>query len=149
MTAKEFYEWANCSENRDKYCELESGEIVETPRPGKRHGLVCANGVGVLGNYVARRKRGYVTCNNPGIVLKRDPDTVRGPDILLFEDAKRLEEIDEKYGESPPLLSVEVLSPNDTPGKVMRRVREQLAFGTQMLWVVDPEDAEGYRAPTR
>jgi Uma2 family endonuclease len=66
-------------------------------------------------------------------------ETVRGPDIMLFEDARRLEEIDEKYGESAPLLSVEVLSPNDTPGKVMRRVREQLDFGTQMVWVVDPE----------
>jgi Uma2 family endonuclease len=139
MTAEEFYDWANRPKNRDKYCELERGEIVEVSRPGKRHGLICANGVGILGNFTARGKKGYVCCNGTGIIVERDPDTVRGADIMLFEDARRLEEVDEKYGDIPPLLSVEVLSPNDTHGKVMRRVREQLCFGTQMVWVVDPE----------
>jgi Uma2 family endonuclease len=139
MTANEFYDWANRPENRDKYCELERGEIVEMSRPGKRHGLICANGVGILRNYTVQRKKGYVCSNDTGIVVERDPDTVRGPDIMLFEDATRLDEVDQKYGELPPLLSVEVLSPNDTPGKVMRRVREQLRFGTKLVWVVDPE----------
>jgi len=139
MTAEEFYEWANRPANRDKYCELERGEIVEMSRPGKRHGLICANGVGILRNHTIHRKKGYVCSNDTGIIVEREPDTVRGPDIMLFEDATRLEEVDEKYGERPSLLSVEVLSPNDTPGKVMRRVREQLRFGTQMVWVVDPE----------
>ena len=139
LTAEEFYEWANRPENRDKYCELERGEIVEMSRPGKRHGFICANGVGILRDYTKQRRKGYVCSNDTGIVVERDPDTVRGPDIMLFEDARRLEEIDEKYGENPPLLSVEVLSPNDTPGKVMRRVREQLDFGTQLVWIVDPE----------
>jgi Uma2 family endonuclease len=139
LNAEEFYDWANRPENRDRYCELERGEIVEMSRPGKRHGLVCANGVGILRSYTMQRKKGYVCANDTGIIVERDPDTVRGPDIMLFEDATRLDEVDEKYGELPPLLSVEVLSPNDTPGKVMRRVGEQLRFGTQMVWVVDPE----------
>lgn len=108
-------------------------------RPGKRHGFVCANGVGILRDYTRQRKKGYVCSNDTGVIVERDPDTVRGPDIMLFEDAKRLEEIDEKYGENPPLLSVEVLSPNETPGKVMGRVREQLDIGTKMDWVVDLE----------
>src|SRR5207237_6935191 len=53
ITAEEFYDWANRPENRDKYCELERGEIVEMSRPGKRHGLICANGVRILWNYAA------------------------------------------------------------------------------------------------
>jgi Uma2 family endonuclease len=73
------------------------------------------------------------------VVVKRNPDTVRGPDVLLFEDARRVEEVEEKYGEEPPLLAVEVLSPNDTTGKVMRRVREQFRFGTRLVWVLDPD----------
>jgi Uma2 family endonuclease len=139
ITAEEFYDWANRPENQDKYCELERGEIVQMSRPGKRHGLICANAIRILWNYAAQRKKGYVCSNDTGIIVERDPDTVRGPDIMFFEDATKLEEVDEKYGETPPLLSVEVLSPNDTLGKVMRRVREQLDFGTQMVWVVDPE----------
>jgi Uma2 family endonuclease len=139
ITAEQFYEWANRPENRDKYCELERGEIVEMSRPGKLHGLICANVVGILRNFVIQRKKGYVCSNDTGVVVERDPDTVRGPDVLFFEDAKRIEDVEEKYGETPPLLAVEVLSPNDTTGKLMRRVREQLRFGTRLIWVLDPD----------
>jgi Uma2 family endonuclease len=139
MTAEEFYEWANHPDNRHKYCELERGEIVEMSRPGKIHGLVCANVVWVLGGYVRRRKKGYVYSNDTGVVVERDPDTVRGPDVMLFEDASRIEDVDEKYGEKPPVLAVEVLSPNDTSGKVMVRVGEQKRFGTRLIWVLDPD----------
>src|SRR5438552_642439 len=130
LTAEEFYDWANRPENRDKYCELERGEIVEMAKPGKRHGLVCANVVAILIAYVRHRKKGYVCSNDTGVIVEREPDTVRGPDVLLFEDAELYEEVDIKYGDQPPVLAVEVLSPNDTTGKVNRRIREQLHFGT-------------------
>lgn len=139
MTAEEFYEWANHPDNRHKYCELERGEIVEMSRPGRMHGLVCANVVWILGGYVRQRKKGYVCSNDTGVIVERDPDTVRGPDVMLFEDAARIEDVDEKYGEKPPVLAVEVMSPNDTPGKIMRRVGEQKRFGTRLIWVLDPE----------
>jgi Uma2 family endonuclease len=139
LTAEEFYEWAHRPENRDKVCELERGEIVAMSRPGKLHGLVCANVVRILGNFAAQRKKGYVCSNDTGVVTERNPDTVRGPDVLFFEDAERIEQVEEKYGEQPPLLAVEVASPNDTPGKSMRRVTEQLRFGTRLVWVLDPD----------
>src|SRR5437016_8913332 len=101
MTAEEFYEWANRPENRDKVCELERGEIVEMSRPGKRHGLTCANVAGILRNYVIQRKKGYVCSNDTGIIVERNPDTVRGPDVLLFEDADSSDQVDMKYGEKP------------------------------------------------
>jgi Uma2 family endonuclease len=139
MTAEAFYAWANRPENRDKNFELERGEIVEMSKPGKRHGLICANLVRILGLYVFQRKKGYVCSNDTGVVVEREPDTVRGPDVLLFEDADRYEQVDQKYGEKPPVLAIEVLSPNDSVGKVRRRVREQLIFGTRLVWVVDPD----------
>jgi len=101
--------------------------------------LVCANVVRILGNFAAQRKKGYVCSNDTGVIVERDPDTVRGPDVMLFEDAARIEDVDEKYGEKPPVLAVEVLSPNDTPGKILRRIREQKRFGTLLIWVIDPD----------
>jgi Uma2 family endonuclease len=139
LTAEEFYDWANHPDNRDKYCELERGEIVEMFRPGKIHGLVCANVAWFLGGYVRQRKKGYVCSNDTGVIVERDPDTVRGPDVMLFEDAARIEDVEKKYGEKPLVLAVEVLSPNDTTGKIMRRIREQQHFGTPLIWVLDPE----------
>jgi Uma2 family endonuclease len=139
ITAEEFYEIANRPENRDRDLELERGEIVEMSKPGKRHGFVCANLAHFLNVYVRQVKKGYVCSNDTCTVVERDPDTVRGPDVLCFEDAKRFDRIDEKYGHTPPVLAAEVLSPNDSVGKMRRRVREQLHFGTKVVWVLDPD----------
>jgi Uma2 family endonuclease len=139
LTAEEFWEWAHRPENRDKMAELERGRIVIMSRPGKRHGLVCANVAWILGNYVRQRRKGYICSNDTGVILERNPDTVRGPDVMLFEDTANLEEVEIHYGERPPILAVEVLSPNDTTGKLMRRVREQQRFGTPLIWVFDPD----------
>lgn len=139
MTADEFHAWVHRPENRDRLFELVRGEVVEMPRPGKRHGMVCGNITRLLGNYAAARRKGYVCSNDTGVVVERDPDTVRGPDVMFFEDAAVLDEVDEKYGDTPPLLAVEVLSPNDSMGKVQRRVREQFRFGTRLVWVLDPD----------
>jgi Uma2 family endonuclease len=139
ITALEFYDWVNRPENRGRICELERGRIVEMSRPGKLHGLVCANLVRILGNYAAQHKKGYVCSNDTGIIVERDPDTVRGPDVMLFDDAESIDQVGEKYAEKPPLLAVEVLSPNDTYSKVRRRVREQFRFGTKLVWILDPD----------
>src|SRR5579862_7986819 len=99
MTAEEFYDWSNRPENRDKNCELERGEIVEMSRPGKRHGLTCGNTSRILGNFAVQRKKGYVCSNDTGVVVEREPDTVRGPDIMFFDDVDQLEQVEWKYGE--------------------------------------------------
>jgi Uma2 family endonuclease len=139
LTAEEFYEWANRPEHRGRIFELERGRIVEMSRPGKLHGLICANVTGILRNYAIQRGKGYPCSNDTGIVVARGPDTVRGPDVLFFEDVENVEEVEEKYGETPPVLAVEVLSPNDTHGTVMRRVLELMAFGVRIVWVLDPD----------
>lgn len=139
MTAEEFYAFTHRPENRDRVLELERGEVIELSRHGKRHGFVCGNSAWILANYAARIKKGYVCSNNTGIIVERDPDTVRGPDIMFFEDATSFEDLDEKYGDTPPLVTVEVLSPNDKLGKVLGRIKEQLMFGVKIVWLVDPE----------
>lgn len=139
MTAEEFIDFVNRPENRDRIFELERGEVVELSRPGKRHGLVCGNTVGILGNFAAQRKRGYVCSNDTGIRVERDPDSVRGPDVMFFDDATVADEMEITFATNPPLVSLEVLSPNDSVGRVHRRVKEQLRFGIQLVWVLDPE----------
>lgn len=139
MTAEEFYEWANRPENRGRICELERGTIVEMSRPGKQHGLICANITRILGNFAVKRQKGYVCSNDTGIIVMRNPDTVRGPNVLFFEDVENVEEVEEKYGEKPPLLAVEVLSPNDMHGKLIPRLQEMFEFGIRQVWVLDPD----------
>lgn len=74
-----------------------------------------------------------------GVILDRDPDTVRGPDVALYEDAKKYSELHPKYGETPPILAVEVLSPNDRADQVLRKIADYLSNGVRLLWVIDME----------
>ena len=139
MTAEQFLEWVQRPENADKWFELVRGEVIELPAPTKIHGVVAANAVRILGNYTFQQKRWYVTSNDSGVILERDPDTVRGPDVAVYDDAKSWSELHPKYGEVPPRLAVEVLSPSDRAARVTRKISDYLRTGVKMVWLIDPE----------
>lgn len=139
MTAEEFCEWVHRPENADKWFELVRGEVIELPPPLKRHGVVCVNVAFELTRYARQRGKGYVASNDSGVLLERDPDTVRGPDVAYYEDADKFDDLHPKYGEVPPRLAVEVISPNDRADRVLRKIADYLRCGVGLLWVIDPE----------
>jgi Uma2 family endonuclease len=142
MTAEEFYDWVHRPENSNKWFELVRGEVIELPPPQKRHGAVTANTTRILGNYTFQRGKGYVTGNDTGVILERDPDTVRGPDVALYEDAQKFEELHPKYGKVPPRLAVEVLSPRDRWSRIIRKITDYLRTGGELVWLIDPENRD-------
>jgi Uma2 family endonuclease len=148
MTADEFYHWVLRPENHDRRFELVRGEVVEMSLPGELHGVVCANVTAILHNYMRQRRRGRVLCNDPGVILEKDPDTVRGPDVAFFDDGRAYDQLNPKWMEGVPVLAVEVLSPNDRIGKVTRRINEFLRAGTRLVWLLDPDacDVTVYRS---
>jgi Uma2 family endonuclease len=139
MTAEEFWEWASRPENQDKRFELDRGEVVEMPPPGIPHGVICAWIAYMLWGYVLRRGKGYVCSNDSGLLVQRNPDTIRGPDLMLFDAPRRLEDLTPRYAENVPQLIVEVLSPTDQQGKTNRRIGQYLQRGVPLVWLVDPE----------
>ncbi len=147
MTAEEFFDWVHLPENHDRCFELERGEIYEMPPPGKYHGYVCANVVFLLSLFARQCGKGYVCSNDSGIIVDRDPDTVRGPDISYSDDAQSADDMERKYSSEPPVLTVEVMSPKDRINKTVRRVTQMLGKGVKQVWVVDPEgrDVSVYR----
>jgi Uma2 family endonuclease len=142
MKADEFFDWLHRPENQGKHFELVRGKVVEMSRPGERHSLVCGNVVWVLNNYVRQHRRGRVLSNDPGILVERDPDTVRGPDVVFMDDAKAYDQLNPKFTEGTPALAVEVLSPNDRVGKVTKRIGEYLRAGVRLIWIIDPETCD-------
>lgn len=136
LTADEFRTLADPS----SLMELEAGVLVEFRHPGLHHGYVC-NRIGcVVGSYVEQHQLGWTISNNAGIITTRDPDTVRGPDVMYYS-YQRLpkEDLPEGYAEVAPEVVFEVLSPDDRPRRVIRKIAEYLSAGVLCVVVLDPE----------
>jgi Uma2 family endonuclease len=72
--------------------------------------------------------------------LESDPDTVRAPDAW-FVSAEHIPEdgIPDGFWPGAPTRAVEVLSPSDRFADVLRKVKEYLAAGARLVWVIDPK----------
>lgn len=141
MTADEFYEFVHLPENRNRIFELDRGRAVEMSRPGIRHGVVCANVSFMLVAFTRQRNRGIVISNDAGLIVERDPDSVFGPDVFLYDEIISYDDLPQRWEDRPPTLVVEVLSPTDRTTKLNRRIGHFLAMGVPLVWVLDPEDS--------
>jgi Uma2 family endonuclease len=118
--------------------ELVRGEVVVMPSSKARHGVICHRISRLLGNEVDPNKLGWVTTNDTGVILERDPDTMRGPDVA-FWSIVRQPALPAEYFEIPPDIAVEVLSPEDRRKEVREKIKEYLTHGVKLVWLVDPE----------
>jgi len=120
--------------------ELVRGQIVMSPLPGVRHGIVCNRLGKVLADFVDDRGLGYVVNNDSGVITSRNPDTVRGPDVSYYS-FDRLPKGDppKGYNPSPPELACEVLSPSDRWDEAIAKAGEYLGAGVLVVLVLDPE----------
>jgi Uma2 family endonuclease len=120
--------------------ELVRGRIVEMNVPYPRHGQVCARISHLLQCYLDTNDIGHVLINDAGVILERNPDTVRGPDVTFISYEKAPKgRLPKKYFEVAPELVFEVRSPSDRWGRIFQRVGDFLTAGTQVVCVVDPE----------
>jgi Uma2 family endonuclease len=140
MTAEEFFEWLGRAKNEGKRFELVKGRVIEMGSPAEHHGFVCWLISLLLGAYVVRRGSGYACTNDTGLIVARNPDTVRGPDVIFFLDSRDIDQMSRKGCDRVPQLVVEVPSPTDRHGRTEQRVEQYHKRGVPLVWVVDPED---------
>jgi Uma2 family endonuclease len=122
----------------DKQYELVEGVLIEmspSGRPHSRDGLRIAT---KLLNFVELHDLGEAYGADAGFILRRNPDTVRGPDAALVRKNRLVELDDEGFLPLAPDLAVEVVSPSNTVNEMSRKVREYLDAGSAMVWVVEP-----------
>lgn len=120
-------------------CELVDGRIVPMTPPGDEHGDIEAELVMRLRLYGKESKRGRAVTGDTGIYIRRDPDTVRGPDVLFISKERDAKPRAKGYFEVAPELVVEVLSPDYRPGQFKEKLRDYFSADVKVVWVVDPQ----------
>jgi len=145
MTAEEFF-----AHHARANTDLRRGRLVEYPiMPSLRHGQVCLKAGRLIGNYAADNNLGQVMSNDSHIVVKRNPDTVLGPDLCYFSYERMPKgPAPDGLSELTPELTVEVRSPSNTWTTIFGKVGDHLAAGVTAVLVLDPDGmtASVYRA---
>jgi Uma2 family endonuclease len=147
MTDEEFAEL--CSEHPDLFFEMSAeGELIVMPPnyslTGARHIEIS----GQLRDWARPDGRGIVTDAAAGFVL---PNGARRSPDAAWTLKSRLHELDrhalERYWHLCPNFVIEVRSVNDRLRTLRKKMREWIANGAQLAWMLDPENrtAEIYR----
>lgn len=66
------------------------------------------------------------------------PSRVRIPDLVLVRQGPQAEVL-----ATPPVLVVEILSPEDTYTETERRATDYQQMGVETIWIIDPETRTG------
>jgi Uma2 family endonuclease len=126
-------------------CELIDGRIVPMTPTGDEHGRIEGNVFRALDEFARSRHLGKVLVGEVGIFTQRNPDRVRGADVLFISNERYSRRSSASgYLEVAPELVVEILSPSDRALDTMQKLREYFAIGVKVVWVVDPEARRVY-----
>jgi Uma2 family endonuclease len=124
----------------DKRYELVDGELRVSEPPSVWHGALQVRLVALLHAHVRANRLGLVVSES-GFVLRRGPDTVRGPDVAYIRtDRLPSSAAAYRFYEGAPDLVAEVVSPSDRAWEVAEKVEGYLTAGTRLVWVVDPRN---------
>ncbi|MGQ0604165.1 MAG: Uma2 family endonuclease [Anaerolineales bacterium] len=95
--------------------------------------------------FVRKNKLGKVRVGEVGIYIRRNPDTVRGADVVFISNeryAKRQRQ--GGFLDVAPDLIVEIMSPDDRWQYVNEKLRDYFSIGVRLVWVANPAEPAVY-----
>ena len=113
--------------------EVIKGRLKELAPAGGEHGYLEAE----VAFKLKEVEHGYVLVGEVGIVISRNPLTVRAADIV-YVSKDRLKSVPKGMLEVPPDLVVEIISPSNTFEEVEEKVADYLNFGVGRVLLIDP-----------
>ncbi len=117
--------------------EFVHGEILERSMPTILHGRVQAL---LCFLFELLRKRHSVFAMSEVRHAIEAGAIYRIPDVAVFSG-----EIPQgQYPEIPPMVAIEIASPDDRLSETLRKFCEYLAWGIPNVWLIDPEEAKLY-----
>lgn len=111
-------------------CEYWDGELVERNLGEKEHSILQRTFVGI---FFSMREAWRVE-TYPELRMQLGPARYRVPDIVITRRGHGFENI----LRTPPLLCIEIISPQDSLGRLREKARQYLEFGVENVWIADP-----------
>jgi Uma2 family endonuclease len=144
LTAEQF---DNYPFEEDKRYELDEGELIEMTRPAYLHNRVLKNLTYELEAFCRKSHVGEVLISENLYALS--PSTRRAPDVAVILGDRSKELQGAKVIPIIPDIAVEILSPNETPPKSHRKLKQYFAAGVKEVWVINPDtrEAEIWKGP--
>jgi Uma2 family endonuclease len=111
--------------------EYVDGEIVERTLPNFIHGKTQWRLSGLI--WELSKTLPFHGCTE--VRSRVHPTRVRIPDVAIYAGAEPTESVPTQ----PPLVAIEILSPDDRYSELMQKFEEYNAWGVRHIWLVDPE----------
>jgi Uma2 family endonuclease len=124
---------------------LIDGELREKPmtKRNRVHSRIMVRLSHLLSNWLDDQPlpRGEILCGEAGVILRRDPETMAGIDIVYISAELVAEQNDETMlVAGVPVLVVEILSPSETHEEVDEKIDKYLEASVPLAWIVDPHN---------
>ncbi len=116
--------------------EVVEGELKEMAPTGGEHGFYELK----IGRKIDEKleEKGYVLVGEVGLLISREPLTVRCADIVYISK-ERLKELPKGMIEVPPDLVIEIISPSNTFEEIEGKIYDYLRFGVKKIILIDPD----------
>ncbi len=111
-------------------CEYIEGEILERKTGKWEHSRVQA----LLTGWFIQNEQLWGTQTATEWRTRVSTTRVRIPDVVLVHSGSQPEVLVD-----PPLLVVEILSPDDSYSETQQRAQDYLRMGVETIWIIDPE----------
>jgi Uma2 family endonuclease len=115
--------------------EYRDGELVERTLPTFLHGKTQLH----LGTLFAAARKQFPLHACVETRMRVRPNLYLIPDVAVFYPDAPAEVPD-----SPPLVAIEILSPDDRLNAVREKLEEYRAWGVRHVWLVDPDSKRMY-----
>ncbi len=92
----------------------------------------------LLAHWFASHEKAWGIIGSTGQRIQVSPSSIRIPDLVVLAAGPQPEILTD-----PPLLVIEILSPDDTYSDTQERVQDYRAMGVEMVWIVDPKTRTG------
>lgn len=141
LTVEQFVAERDELPDRGRWTELLAGRRVNLQPPTIEHGTAVLNLGKALAAFAQRGGRGYA-CFDLGLIVARNPDTLRVPAVSVFLEGPLFAESDKIVTETRPAIVAEVASTNDRRRNMRQRVSSWLDWGVPLVWILDPQSRE-------